>query len=438
MAPIVHSQLDEQSAPNSSPPSSPGSSSDKENPRRRTINKRSKAQMAPPSHDKRRRLTDRTSNIHSQIPSSQRVGKNKFYDPDQDINERRKVRRDLRDLTREFNDSRGEFLQSGNDGIVKTVTQLNHLYTKVKQTSDATLDSRLLVNAADLSHKKTAQLAVGESGAGIDVDEFVSKCISYMRRGLESTITPTQRRRHRQSQRDPNASDGEDDGDAMNWDWLGRKACLPFSSRPTVSGFLLGPLSVEKRTRQFTQRKATERPDPSQLVRPNDLVQEDLGQEDNNLTVMCSTIGKLLSDTQVQRQQQVQAELENEYGEDAPAEALQATMDKYDVCDDGGIPLFKFCINPHSFGQSVENLFYVSFLARDGHAGISTDSRQIPTLHSANPYQPSEAQQKGIQKHQAIFSLDFDTWREIIDVFDIKESIIPHREEIEEASGTWQ
>lgn len=103
MAPIGHSQLDEQSAPNSSPPSPPGSSSDKENPRRRTINKRSKAQMAPQSHDKRRRLTDRSTNIHSQIPSSQRVGKNKFYDPDQDVNERRKVRRDLRDLTREFN-----------------------------------------------------------------------------------------------------------------------------------------------------------------------------------------------------------------------------------------------------------------------------------------------------------------------------------------------
>lgn len=202
-----------------------------------------------------------------------------------------------------------------------------------------------------------------------------------MRRGPGTTITPTQRQRHRQSQRDPNASDGEDDGDAMNWDWLGRKACLPFSSRPTVSGFLLGPLSVEKRTRQLTQRRATERPDPSQLTRPNDLVQEDLGQEDNNLTAMCSTIGQLLSFTQARSQEQAQKELEDTYGSDAPGEeVIQAVMDKHNVCDDGGIPLFKFCINPRSFGQSVENLFYVSFLVRDGHAGINTDSRNLPTL----------------------------------------------------------
>lgn len=202
-----------------------------------------------------------------------------------------------------------------------------------------------------------------------------------MRRGVESTITPTQRRRQRQSQRDPNASDGEDDGDAMNWDWLGRKACLPFSSRPTVSGFLLGPLSVEKRTRNVTQRKAAERHDPTQVVRPNDLVQEDLGQVDNNLTATCNEILHLLSDTQNRSQQQVQEEVAKEYGDNAPDEAVQAAMDKYNVCDDGGIPLFKFCMNPRSFGQSVENLFYVSFLVRDGNAGINTDnSREIPTL----------------------------------------------------------
>lgn len=283
-------------------------------------------------------------------------------------------------LTTFFTDSRGEFLQSGNNGIVKTVEKLNNLYPSVKQTSDATLDSRLLVNAADLSHKKTAQLAVGDSGAGIDVDEFVSKCMSYMRRGLESNVSSTQRRRPRQSQRDPDASDGEDDGDAMNWDWLGRMACLPHSSRPAVSGFLLGPLSLEKRQRQMTQRRQAERIDPSQVVKPNDLVQEDLGQEDNNLTVMCSNINKLLSETQEQSQENVQAELAEKYGEDAPPEAIQAAMAKHNVSDDGGIPLFKFCINPYSFGQSVENFFYVSFLVRDGNAGVSMDSRGLPTL----------------------------------------------------------
>jgi hypothetical protein len=45
---------------------------------------------------------------------------------------------------------------------------------------------------------------------------------------------------------------------------------------------------------------------------------------------------------------------------------------------------------------------------------------------------PSEAQRKGLQKHQAVFSLDFDTWEKLIEVFDIKECLIPHREEDED------
>ena len=32
-----------------------------------------------------------------------------------------------------------------------------------------------------------------------------------------------------------------------------------------------------------------------------------------------------------------------------------------------------------------------------------------------------------MQKHQAVFHLDFETWEDIVETFDIKESIIPHR-----------
>lgn len=206
-----------------------------------------------------------------------------------------------------------------------------------------------------------------------------------MRRGPESSpISPptgTQRRRARpgRNQPDPGASDEDDEGDAMNWDWLGRRACLPYNARPAVSGWLLGPLSVQKRTRQATQREAHERIDPSQAVKPQELQQEDLGrQENSNLTVMCSKINKLLADTQRDSQEAVESILSG--AGDLRPEMVQDVMDQNNVADDGGIPLFHFCINPESFGQSVENLFYVSFLVRDGTVGISFDSRELPTL----------------------------------------------------------
>lgn len=275
-------------------------------------------------------------------------------------------------------------MQSGNNGIYETVSKANELYENVKQTADATLDSRLLVNAADLSHKKAAQLALGDSGAGIDVDEFVTKCISFMRRGPDSSEaipTSTQtRRRHRRSQREAD-SDDEDGtaGDAMNWDWLGRAACLPHNARPSVSGWLLGPLSVQKRTRQITQRTRNERFDATQAVRPQDLEQEDLGQqESSNLTTMCAMVNKLLYDASNAAQDEVNRSL-TEIG-DPTEEMIQEFMDKHGISENGGMNLFRFCINPLSFGQSVENLFYVSFLVRDGTIGVQTDNRGLPTL----------------------------------------------------------
>ena len=42
---------------------------------------------------------------------------------------------------------------------------------EVRQTSDATLDSRFLLEATDVALKKTTSLALGNGTIGIDVDD---------------------------------------------------------------------------------------------------------------------------------------------------------------------------------------------------------------------------------------------------------------------------
>jgi hypothetical protein len=363
-------------------------------------------------------------------------------------------------------------LQAGSNGILETIESANALYKDVKQTSDATIDSRLLVSAADLSYKKASQSAIGNATAAIDVDEFVSKCISFMQRGpaeeAEVPVNSTQQCGARLSGRE--GDDGEpgedgDEGDPLDWEWLGRAACLPKNSRPALSGFLLGPLSVQKRVRQMTQRRARqERIDPTQAVRPNELQDEDLStQETANLTQLCKSIRETLFEYQTVAESRAEAEMKSIGRENLTLDEAKDIMDRHGIADTGGIPLFRFCINPNSFGQTIENLFYVSFLIRDGFVGVHEDSDQLPTLRKSqnqpftlpifespipyarellvrdsnihrsivcsDPHAPHEAQAKGIQKYQAVFSLDFETWEDLIDVYDIKTPMIKARDE---------
>jgi hypothetical protein len=44
------------------------------------------------------------------------------------------------------------------------------------------------------------------------------------------------------------------------------------------------------------------------------------------------------------------------------------------------VSLLDFAINPRDFGQTVENLFYISFLVREGNAKIMKDEDGLPLL----------------------------------------------------------
>jgi hypothetical protein len=308
------------------------------------------AVAAPP--DRRRRTTERAHTGLAEFDAS--------YDPEQDPAERRRIRTELRDLNRDLNDHRSEYLHPESKGLIETLNKANQIAGSVKQTADATIDSRLLVTTADLSYKKTVQLTLGESVTGVDVDEFVSKCISFMRRG-ENLIGATQ-----------NA--GGDEGDMLNWEYLGRHSCLQHNARPAVPGFLLGPLSVEKRTRKPIERKAKLNHSQLKETQPVELTEQDLEKKDKNLTELCT--GILAGLKKVQHEKQAAADEES--WDDMTQEEMNALMAKHDVNSSGAVDYWKFVVNPLSFGQTIENMFYVSFLVRDGKAGITIDDSGLP------------------------------------------------------------
>lgn len=307
-----------------------------------------------------------------------------YYDPDQPLEERRKVQRGLRGLLKDVIEKREEYLQGDSRGLKETIEKANSILKQVKRPGEAASDSRLLVSTTDLSYQRTLRLTHGTLAQGVNVDDFVSRCIVYMRqgRGIEDDDAPelssTQRQRRTATSQDPGEDDEDigDEGDMMNWSHLGRFAVLPNIRRPALPGFLLGPLSVEKKARKITKRSAPLRPNDLRETRPEVLDVASLAKKENDLTAICGQILQQLVKTQSEVQQTVVDLIDD----DMPEDQKVNIMHQHGLRSTGGIDLLRFVVNPRSFGQTVENIFYVSFLIRDGRVSIEYDDNDLPSL----------------------------------------------------------
>ena len=189
--------------------------------------------------------------------------------------------------------------------------------------------------------------------------------------------------------------------------------CTRHSIRPPTTDHMLGPLQITPREKNKRARE-TQRRSKAAMVRPDNLTEKDTSGAANSNTTTKTTvlIGKLLS--------------------------------QYSPID-----LFSFIINPDSFSQSIENMFSLSFLVKEGRAGLyeNEEGMQIvrhidqenPTssipLHLRTENSLQDEQISGAdgweERQQGVMTLDMATWREAIEVLDLNKSIIPHRKETE-------
>ncbi|KAJ7083301.1 Nse4 C-terminal-domain-containing protein [Mycena belliarum] len=295
------------------------------------------------------------------------------YDPDQDPEEKREIRRNYRSLHKTIDDPHVDHTAVE---LETKVERANELFQNVKNPQEATLDSAFLVKTATINSRKARGL---KFGTGVfDVDNFITKLTAFMGgyRPPEDAASDN--------------SDVEEDDAPLEWAKIGRRA-LAKSRRVPAMGYMLGPLSLPQKQRAPHKPREKFEKNKKDETRPQELREEDIQRSENETTKNVAAVAAVLE-----------------------------SVEK--------INLFKLVTNPASFAQSVENIFYLSFLVRDAKVAFETsEDTGEPVVFACEPPSDEDRAEAVLLKRQMILEFDVATWKRAIEVFDIREPFIPTR-----------
>ncbi|KAI4891593.1 hypothetical protein NFI96_020983 [Prochilodus magdalenae] len=304
------------------------------------------------------------------------AGPSGIHEEDDDPARRREIRSQYRDLINSVQQNREDMLNPANNKLIDVLEEANKLFANVRQAREAALDAQLLVLATDLGREKASQLHA--EGSSFDPSTFAEHLLSFM--GLNRL------------EEDEDDQDGYLGGylppDA--WQRLSKRAEYCFRTAPSFH-YMLGSFLAEPpppRQRVERQRKA-----PSKEA-------------------------KRMMPTQLKKMEESHQE-----ATEKEVERILGCLQRY-YSDDPQSPIsyYEFVVDPTSFARTVENIFHTSFLIRDGLARIYLDDSKLPCIA---PVEEGEVEPGGAAtRHQCVISISPATWRELIDVFEIKEALI--------------
>ena len=102
----------------------------------------------------------------------------------------------------------------------------------------------------------------------------------------------------------------------------------------------------------------------------------------------------------------------------------------------GEKPFFEFVLDPSSFGQTVENIFYSSFLVKEGSACLTVKDK-VPYIRltaAQNAEKKGRRADEKVGQNQTVCTIEYSQWKELVDAIgEDFTQMIPHRDVCEEA-----
>ncbi|XP_064370403.1 non-structural maintenance of chromosomes element 4 homolog A isoform X2 [Dromaius novaehollandiae] len=253
-----------------------------------------------------------------------------------DERSRRMIRNQYRELIYSVQQNREDMLNSKSSKLTEALEEANKLFSGVSCAREAALDAQFLVLASNLGKEKANELH--SEMTAFDSPAFAEDLLTFM--GLNRIEV------------EENDSDNEGISGGYlpsnAWHKLGAETEKYFRRAPSFH-YMLGSFKSDPpvpRQRIERQKKATGREEkramPAQLKKMEESHQEATEKEVERILGLLQTHFK----------------------------------------NDPDIPIsfFDLVIDPNSFARTVENIFHVSFIIRDGFARLKLDEDKLPII----------------------------------------------------------
>ncbi|EHA99505.1 EP300-interacting inhibitor of differentiation 3 [Heterocephalus glaber] len=286
----------------------------------------------------------------------------------------RRTRRQYRQLMDSVQQRRDATVSTAGQALAEALEEADALFEGVSRTREAALDARFLVLASDLGCAKARQLNCDLNV--FNLAAFWELLLAFAGLSwLEVVLEQGQ---------------GGDGAGLAFWDAMQREATAWVAQAETFH-FLLGPLRLESPARQERPRKAPKVEGGPAM--PTELARLELGA----------------------RQEATEQQVERTLG------LLQAYFRQ---CLGLPVSYFEFVVDPHSFARTVENMFHVSFIIRDGFARMRLDQDGLPVLEPVDPSQMGEDEPSTYGRKQEVIALTLQDWEDIVATFKISQAMI--------------
>jgi len=271
-----------------------------------------------------------------------------------------------RKLLKEIEDTQEELARIENYQLMGYMIENEELYKEATCPQTATIDAKVVKLLATLVRLQAEQMSTNI--AQFTYQEYSERLLACMEVEREQTVSK------------------------MKMVSLGKQFKTLFRRSPPLT-FLYGAVDCTPPPRQIVKEKVTR---AGRACKVGDLVE---------------TISSQVTEMEVSANQTEQLVIQ----------VFKSLVENYKKAKRNPIDYFTFVLDPDSFGSSIENMFHVSFLVKEGKAAISVgEETGLPVIRPVGTNNV-EGQE---EKNQVVMNITMEDWSRLVDNMGIKESLI--------------